>query len=72
MIIVAPRGASPCRLQREEIRRRVFMSLPTPLAEACRYISFDRLEQEIEELGDRTQHLQASFRDVLAEEASRR
>lgn len=48
------------------------MSLPTPLAEACRYISFDRLEQEIEELGDRTQHLQASFRDVLAEEASRR
>lgn len=70
MIIVAPEERR--RAVFKEIRRPVFMSLPTPLPEACRYISFDRLEQEIEELGDRTQHLQASFLDVLAEEASRR
>jgi hypothetical protein len=63
-------GGPPTRTSRE-IRRPVFISLPTPLAEACRYVSFDRLEQEVEELGDRTQHLQASFLDVLAEEASR-
>jgi hypothetical protein len=31
-----------------------------------------RLEQEIEALGDRTRHLQASFLDVPTEQASRR
>ena len=39
-----------------EIRRPVFSSLRPPLARACRYISFDRLERELDALGDRTRH----------------
>ena len=53
-----------------EIRRPVFSSLNPPLARATRYISFERLEAELEALGDHTQHLRATFLDSLAEWAA--
>jgi hypothetical protein len=53
-----------------EIRRPVFSSLRPPLARACRYISFDRLERELDALGDRTRHLRPSFLDEIAEKAT--
>jgi hypothetical protein len=50
-----------------EIRRPVFSSLQVPLARACRYLSFQRLEDELDALGSRTKHLRPSFLDDLAE-----
>jgi hypothetical protein len=52
-----------------EIRRPVFASLPTPLARACQFISFQRLDNELDALGDRVKHLRPSFLDELAERA---
>jgi hypothetical protein len=52
-----------------EIRRPVFAGLRPPLARACSYISFRRLEDELEQLGDRTQYLRADFLASLAETA---
>jgi len=67
LFIVAPHERRKAVLR--EIRRPVFASLPSPLAKACRYISFDRLEDELEALGDRTKHLRPTFLDELAERA---
>jgi hypothetical protein len=53
-----------------EIRRPVFSSLQVPLAKACRYISFQQLEDELDALGARTKHLRPSFLNDLAELAS--
>ena len=50
-----------------EIRRPVFASLRPPLARACRYLSFEHLEDELERVGGHTRHLRASFVEELAE-----
>jgi hypothetical protein len=52
-----------------EIRRPVFASLPTPLSRACRYIAFDRLEDELKTLGDHVKYLRPDFIGALAERA---
>ena len=52
-----------------EIRRPVFASLRPPLAKGCRFISFTRLEEELDALGDRTKHLRPTFLNELAESA---
>ncbi len=67
LYIVAPEERR--RAVFREIRRPVFSALRPPLARACRYISFERLESELDQLGPRTQHLRASFLDSLAETA---
>jgi hypothetical protein len=53
-----------------EIRRPVFSNLRPPLAKACSYISFKRLEDELEALGPRTKHLRVSFLGEVAERAA--
>lgn len=53
-----------------EIRRPVFASLPTPPPKTCRYIAFERLEQELDALGERTKHLRSSFLFDLSEAAA--
>jgi hypothetical protein len=67
LFIVAPHERRKAVLR--EIRRPVFASLPSPLAKACRYISFDRLEEELDALGGRTKHLRLTFLDELSERA---
>jgi len=53
-----------------EIRRPVFASLRPPLAKACRLISFQRLEEELDALGPRTRYLRPAFLDEIAERAA--
>jgi hypothetical protein len=68
LFIVAPSGRRKAVLN--EIKRPVFASLPTPLSRACGYIAFDRLERELEMLGDRVNYLRPDFVKALAENAS--
>jgi hypothetical protein len=68
LFIVAPGGRRKAVLK--EIKRPVFASLPTPLSRACGYIAFDRLERELEMLGDRVNYLRPDFVKALAESAS--
>ncbi|HLK13600.1 MAG TPA: EVE domain-containing protein [Fimbriimonadaceae bacterium] len=67
LFIVAPDDRRKAVLR--EIRRPVFASLPTPLWKACRYIAFDRLESELDALGDRARYLRPEFINDLAEKA---
>jgi hypothetical protein len=52
-----------------EIRRPVFSNLPTPSADACQFIAFERLEDELNALGDKVRYLRKDFVEELAERA---
>lgn len=67
LYIVAPEERRRAVLR--EIRRPVFASLRPPLAEICRYLSFERLEQELDRLGSHTRHMRASFLREISESA---
>jgi hypothetical protein len=67
LYIVAPEERRRAVLR--EIRRPVFASLRPPLAEGCQYLSFERLEHELDQLGSRTRHMRASFLREISESA---
>lgn len=67
LYIVAPEERRRAVLR--EIRRPVFASLRPPLAEGCQYLPFERLEHELDQLGDRTRHMRVSFLREISESA---
>jgi hypothetical protein len=68
LFIVAPEERRQAVFR--EIRRPVFAGLRPPLAKACRFIGFERLESELDALGPRTRYLRLAFLDELAETAT--
>src|SRR3954469_7805373 len=68
LFIVAPEERRKAVFR--EIRRPVFAGLRPPLAKACRYIAFERLEKELDALGSRTRYLRPAFLDEVAERAA--
>ena len=65
LFIVAPDDRR--HLVHREIRRPTFTRLETPLHDVCRYISFSRLEETLDHLGDSVSYMRPDFLDSIAE-----
>lgn len=53
-----------------EINRPTFARLKPPLTEICRFISYTKLKNEIEQTGPKVRHMKHQFIDDIAEECS--
>lgn len=65
LFIVAPDERR--HLVHREIRRPTFTRLETPLHEVCRYVSFSKLEEALDRLGDAVKYMRPDFMDAIAE-----